>query len=147
VTAPAVRPLASADAPAWRALWEGYLDFYGEVLDPVVTDGTWQGLLAAEGMAGLAAELDGRVVGIAHVVDHASTWSLGGVSYLEDLYVDPEVRGRGVGRALIDAVVARARSHGLGTVHWITASDNPARSLYRRAAKETDWVRYEVDLG
>jgi GNAT superfamily N-acetyltransferase len=58
--------------------------------------------------SGLIAEVDGRPVGLTHYVFHRHGWRVENVCYLQDLYADPEVRGRGVGRALIEAVYAEA---------------------------------------
>jgi GNAT superfamily N-acetyltransferase len=44
----------------------------------------------------------GRGVGLVHVIVHAHGWQDAPVTYLQDLYADPEVRGKGVGRALIE---------------------------------------------
>jgi GNAT superfamily N-acetyltransferase len=142
-----VRALRESDRPSWERLWAGYLDFYEHPLPSSVTEVTWQRLLRrSSGLSAVVAEVDDVVVGFAHTLEHASTWAEVPSVYLEDLFVDPALRGRGVGRALIDAVVAAASERGCDGVHWITAADNPARALYRQVARETTWVRYEVDL-
>ncbi|WP_245689238.1 GNAT family N-acetyltransferase [Roseospirillum parvum] len=99
-------------------------------------------------MFGLVAEdSGGELVGLAHGVTHPGTWSLAPVCYLEDLYVDPEARLGGVGRALIDAVAARARALGCAGLYWQTDRDNAvAQVLYNKLARRTGWVRYEMDL-
>ncbi len=73
-----VRALAAEDRAAWQPLWEGYLDFYAS---PQVADGA-ETLFARlvdrrDGLAGFVAEQDGRLVGLAHGVLHASTWHAG----------------------------------------------------------------------
>ena len=66
--------------------------------------------------------------------------------FLDDLFVDPEHRGAGAGRALIEYVHARAAEHGTGGVRWITAADNTeAQQLYDVIARRTSWITYEMD--
>ena len=55
-------------------------------------------------MNGLLAEQDGKIIGIAHYIFRPSTWAVEDFCYLEDLFVDPAVRGTGAGRALIEAL-------------------------------------------
>ena len=140
------RPVSSADKDAWFRLWQGYLDFYEKTLDPKVSDATWQKLLAGDEVFGLVAvDANGKVIGIVNCVVHANTWSMQPVCYLEDLFVDPDARGQGAGRALIDAVIARARTAGWLRVYWQTKSGNGvARRLYDQVTPVTDWVRYDV---
>jgi GNAT superfamily N-acetyltransferase len=70
---------------------------------------TWQRVLDGEQTHGIAARLDGKMVGIAHYVFHASIWRAGGRCYLADLFVDPEVRRRGIATAMIKWVALLAR--------------------------------------
>lgn len=144
-----IRPLAAADEAAWRRLWAGYLTFYRRALDPEITAATWRRLLdpGTPDMIGRVAVLDGAVVGILHAVIHANTWSIAPVCYLEDLYADADVRGRGVGRALIASLAEEGRSAGWLRIYWRTASDNAtAQALYDKLARRTAWVTYELDL-
>ncbi len=144
-----VRPLQERDRDRWRELWDLYLAFYGQELDAEVTAATWRRLLACEhGMGALVAtDGEGHVVGLAHHVVHAGTWSTKPVCYLEDLVVDPGFRGRGYGRALIDALVSRAAALGCGNLYWHTAGDNAAaRRLYDRVATLSEYVRYDIEL-
>ncbi|WP_341633730.1 GNAT family N-acetyltransferase [Sphingomonas agri] len=143
-----VGPLGLRHEQAWRRLWEGYLAFYEESIPPQVTDRSWQMLVNAENRTmGLAAEADGELVGFANILVHSRTWSSGPAAYLEDLYVRGDCRGRGVGRALIEAVLERGRQRGWSEVYWHTAADNAAaRKLYDQFTAVDDHVRYRVFL-
>jgi GNAT superfamily N-acetyltransferase len=104
-----VRPLVAADKTAWLPLWAGYLEFYQASLPPDVTEATFSRLTGAdEDIFGLVAEQDGRVIGIAHCIVHRSTWARGKYVYLNDLFVTPDVRSSGAGRALIETIYVRA---------------------------------------
>ena len=107
--------LDEADRDAWERLFRGYLRFYQQDLAQDVVDRLWRELLSAARVHGLGARFDGRLVGIVHFLVHPSTWGAD-VCYLEDLFTDPEARGKGVGRSLIDGVVAWARGQGCGAV-------------------------------
>ena len=141
-----VRALSAADEPVWRKLWDGYCAFYETDVPPEVTAVTWQRLLdPAVPVEGLVAVRDGAGVGFVNCVLHPSTWATADSCYLEDLFVSPDVRGWGAGRALIEAVLERARQHGWDKVYWHTREDNTrARALYDSFAKADDFVRYVV---
>jgi GNAT superfamily N-acetyltransferase len=98
-----ITPLRETDRPGWQPLAVGYNAFYERVPTDADYDRTWRRLMKGEEMHGLAARLDGRVVGIAHYLFHASIW-FDDVCYLADLFVDETVRGQGAARALIEAV-------------------------------------------
>lgn len=139
-----VRDAQVTDKAAWLTLWHGYLDFYGASVADDVTDLTWDRLLdPAESMFCLVAEHAGRVVGFALCVLHRSSWARRHYCYLEDLYVDENVRGLGAGRALIEGVYARADELGAERVYWVTQETNAtARVLYDAVAKRTGFVQY-----
>ncbi len=140
-----VRPVAAKDKARWLELFRGYVTFYeAEVPEPVIAV-TWQRLLSgSDNMVGLVAvdETD-TPLGLAALVFHRSTWSDSWYCYLEDLFVDPEVRGSGTGRALIEATYAEADRRGASRTYWATAETNArARLLYDRIAELTPFVQY-----
>ncbi|HUJ37457.1 MAG TPA: GNAT family N-acetyltransferase [Hyphomicrobium sp.] len=109
-----IRPLEDADHDAWEELFRAYIRFYeAQVADDVIAL-AWQRLLAQEDgfLALVAVDDSGRLLGLAHARFHRSTWSATYYCYLEDLFVAPAARGKGVGRALIEAVYAEADKRG-----------------------------------
>ena len=141
----AVRSLRQSDRADWGRLWTGYLAFYRTERPQEHFDAYFQRLLRHDpaDMQGLIAEADGRAAGLAHYVFHPHGWQAEPTCYLQDLYTDPEARGTGIGRALIEAVYAAADAHGAQGVYWTTARDNhAARRLYDRVAALTPFVKY-----
>src|SRR5262245_17897333 len=128
-----IREATPSDRAQWTPLWAGYLAFYESELPPAVTDVTWSRFQdPAEPMLCLVAEDDdGALIGFTHLVFHRGTWSIGDFCYLEDLFVAPRARNRGVARALIEAVYALADDRGCERVYWLTHESNAtARKLY-----------------
>lgn len=139
--------LAAQDRPKWTELWTAYLAFYKQTLPDEIFEHTWTRLLDDTAIHGLTARIDGRIVGLTHFLFHESAWTMTPGCYLQDLFVDDAVRGHGVGRTLIEAVAARARTRGSVRLYWLTQSDNTtARSLYDRIAKHSGFIRYEYAL-
>jgi len=139
-----VRAAQASDFDAWLPLWQGYQAFYKVDLSGATTDTTWQRLLdPAEPMHVALAELDGKVVGLVHFIEHRTCWAQRNSLYLQDLFAAPEVRGRGVGRALIEHVYAQAQAMGIGRVWWLTHESNTeAMQLYDRIADKPGFVQY-----
>lgn len=139
-----VRPLAPADRAAWEPLWQGYQTFYQVDLPDAVSDLTWQRFHdPAEPVFALGAFQGDALVGIAHYIFHRSTWAAGPYCYLNDLFTAPAARGRGVGRALIEAVGDQARRAGAGRVYWLTHETNEqAMALYNKVADRSGFIQY-----
>lgn len=144
-----VEPITAADHDEWLLLWRGYLEFYRESLPDATTVDTFGRLVADQELHGaLARDASGHAIGFVHWLFHPSTWSPAGYCYLEDLFVRPDARAGGTGRALIRHVVAAARNRGAEKVYWLTQHDNDtARKLYDRVATDTGFVHYEVATG
>ncbi len=141
-----IRPLAAADEAEWRRLWTGYLEFYETSVTEQVYRTTFARLLGddAQDYHGLVAQRGGKPIGLTHYLFHRHCWRVENVIYLQDLYVDPEARGTGAGRALIEAVYAAADAAGCPSVYWMTQDFNAtARQLYDRVAKLTPFIKYQ----
>lgn len=141
-----VRTLNAGDRPAWQQLWTDYLTFYGSSVGERVYDTTFARLIGddPQDFSCLVAEVDGSLVGLTHYLFHRHNWRVENVCYLQDLYAHPHVRGRGVGRALIEGVYAAADAAGSPGVYWLTQQDNlTAQQLYDRIATKTDFIKYQ----
>jgi len=138
-------PVVAPHKFGWLPLWAGYLEFYQQTLTDAQTELTWERLVDPhENVHGFVAVQEGKLVGFTNYTFTSSTWDARPNIYLEDLFVDPTVRGAGIGRALIDAVSEVAREHGSRQVYWITHRDNTtARKLYDSLATLSEFVRYD----
>ena len=144
-----VRPVGAADRERWLVLWDGYNEFYERPnFSAELTGVLWTRLFdASEPVHGLVAELDGRVVGLAHYLFHRSTTMLAHTCYLQDLFTDASVRGRGIGRALIEGTYAAAREAGSPRVYWQTHETNStAMKLYDQIAERSGFLVYRKNL-
>jgi GNAT superfamily N-acetyltransferase len=149
-----VRPVEPQDFAQWLPLWRSYCLFYGRPHDPAappddVTMITWSRFFdVAEPVHALVAERDGQLLGLAHHIFHRNTGTIGPVCYLQDLFTGETARGAGVGRALIEAVYAAARSAGAARVYWQTQHGNAAATaLYGEVAAQLAVHVYRKELG
>ena len=140
----AIRPLEAQDRNAWEMLWQGYLEFYETSVAPEVTEATWRRIVDPAGpIHGLGAFDQVHLVGVVHYLFHPVTWSISPRCYLEDLFVSPDSRRAGAGRALIEAVYRAADEAGADQVYWLTAESNKtARQLYDRVGQVTRFIKY-----
>lgn len=145
----AIRDAAPADEHGWRGLWAAYNQFYGSVVPGEVTDATWRRILdPRSAIFARVAERDGALLGFSVSVLHEGTWTTSPICYLEDLFVAPQTRGGGIGRALVQDLVDLARMRGWSRLYWHTEADNlVARRLYDGFVSADDFVRYRLLLG
>ena len=141
-----IRRLEEADRTEWRRMWTGYLQFYRSEVDEAVYRASFERLIGDDprDFSGLIAFFKERPAGLAHYLFHRHGWKLRDDCYLQDLWVEPEFRGRGIGAALIRAVYAAADTAGAPDVYWLTADDNAtARRLYDRVGRLTPFIKYQ----
>ncbi|MEM6276723.1 MAG: GNAT family N-acetyltransferase [Pseudomonadota bacterium] len=144
-----LRAPRAEDFEEWSSLWAAYLAFYGTERDASLHRTLFDRLLSddARNFRGLVADTSGVLRGIVHFVFHPHAWRVEDTCYLQDLYVDPSVRGTGLGRKLIEAVYSAADDAGSPSVYWLTQDFNlEARRLYDRVANVTPFIRYQRAL-
>lgn len=143
-----IRNAEAGDLDAWLPLWDGYLTFYKVSIPEAITMATWARILdPMNPLTCRLAEADGRIVGFAHHHAHLTTWDVRPTCYLEDLFVSPDQRGGGVGRALLDDLIALGKAKDWASIYWITADDNKtAQKLYDSYNERDEFIRYSVVL-
>ncbi|WP_305094321.1 GNAT family N-acetyltransferase [Prescottella sp. R16] len=146
ITPPTIRPLDPADENRWRYLFREYREFYKLPESEDVVSRAWGWFMdPRHECKALVAEADGEILGFAHHRRFSSPYTGTTGLFLDDLFTDPAVRGRGVGRALIGRLTEMAAAEGRAVVQWVTADDNlQAQALYDTLATRTNWVTYEA---
>jgi GNAT superfamily N-acetyltransferase len=140
-----IRKLLATDHAAWAKMWTAYLEFYESEVSAKVYDTTFARLIDQKRSSQhcLIAEKNGTLVGLVHYIYHTHNWRIDDVCFLQDLFVDPNLRNQGVGRTLIEAVYEAADINGTPAVYWMTQHFNTnARQLYDRIAKLTPFIKY-----
>jgi GNAT superfamily N-acetyltransferase len=147
-----IRPIKKEDYDQWQPLWNGYNKFYGRsgetALPEEITQTTWSRFFDAdEPVYALVAEIDGKLVGLTHYLYHRSTTAIGPICYLQDLFTDETLRGKGVARALINAVYEQAKLAGSPRVYWQTHETNhTAMLLYNKVAERSGFIVYRKTI-
>lgn len=145
-----VRPIT--DCAAYRADWQrlftGYVNFYKREMTPEIADRVWAWLQdPAHTLEGLMAFVDGKPAGIAHFRTMPRPMAGTEVGFLDDLFVDPEIRGHRIGEVLLNHLAEIARQRDWAIVRWLTADDNyRARALYDRLATKSGFNLYEMKI-
>jgi GNAT superfamily N-acetyltransferase len=142
-----VRKIEKRDERRWRELWEAYTRFYEREPCEAVTSRTWTHIMdsASPVKAIVAEDEEQDVVGIANYIIHESTSTFTPVCYLQDLFVDPQTRGAGVGRLLIDWLVTEMAAQGWSRLYWHTKENNyRARGLYDKYTAHSGFLRYVI---
>jgi ribosomal protein S18 acetylase RimI-like enzyme len=143
-----IRAIGEDEREAWNPLWAGYLTFYRTALAREISDTAWARFHdPGEPLFALGGYIDGELMGFAHYLFHRSTWAHNRYCYLEDLFVADDARRLGLGRALIEAVYAKAEAAGASRVYWLTQSSNTqARALYDKVADNLGFIQYRKVL-
>ncbi len=147
-TSPQFRSAERADVPLILAFIRELADYEGMLAEVVADEATLEEQLfdrrAAEVIFALE---DGREVGFALFFHNFSTFLGRAGLYLEDLYVRPECRGRGYGRALLRRLARIALERGCGRLEWWCLDWNrPSIDFYLAMGAEpmSDWTVYRV---
>lgn len=143
-----IREVTQNDREGWELLYAGYAAFYGVEQSSEMRAVVWGWLMEpGHEVNCFIAEVDGKLIGLAHYRQFARPLAAGVGGFLDDLFVSLDARGLKAGDALIGAVKQEGRKRGWGVVRWITADDNyRARGLYDQLATRTGWVTYDLSV-
>ncbi len=142
-----IRLIAASDQGQWQLLYAAYQAFYDRPdLPQSFFDDVFARLMRDDPLEfyGLVAVDGTSLLGLTHYVFHPNIRLPEGTCYLQDLFTVPDVRGKGVGRALIRAVYDAADARGVPSVYWLTQEFNyPGRMLYDKVAVKSPFIRYD----
>ncbi|WP_426955423.1 N-acetyltransferase family protein [Muricoccus radiodurans] len=144
-----VVPAEQRHRAEWDVLYAGYAEFYKVKQTPEMRDRVWGWIhnTAHETCAFIAEDAEGRAVGLAHYRAFARPLSASTGGFLDDLFVDPHMRGQRVADALIGTLAEEGRKRGWSVIRWITADTNyRGRAVYDRLANLTPWRTYDIPL-
>lgn len=144
-----LRPVTVGDKNRWRELMMSYAAFYQVEINDDALATTWQWIEDPEEpfWCTLAEDGTGRVIGFTQYQLMHRSLSGARVCYLSDLFVEPDVRGSGAGRALIDHVFQFARDNDISNVRWLTQDFNTtARKLYDSYGLKSDFILYSFNV-
>lgn len=140
-----IKPLMSEQYQEWLYLWKAYQTFYKADIPEQVTAKTWQKLIDQDQqhIYGFAAIKDNQVVGIVHIIEHDSCWTIQPYAYLQDLYVNEDFRNQGIARQLIEYAQEASKKRDCDRLYWLTHESNEtAQLLYDRIARKTGFIQY-----
>ncbi len=146
-----IEPVGEADLADLLPMMRAYCDFYEVEPSDAALERLARALIADpehEGIQLIARGGGGEPLGFATVFWSWQTLSAARAGVMNDLFVTPDARERGVGRALIEGCRSRARAHGAAELVWETALDNEtAQRLYRALeARESRWISYSLEV-
>jgi ribosomal protein S18 acetylase RimI-like enzyme len=144
-----IAPLAAADFAEWSVLWE---ENNMGLCPPEVTESTWARLLDPAGpVNGFAAHMDEggapRMAGLVHYILHPVTGHIAPACYMQDLFIAPDFRRRGLGRALVAHLAAEAARQKWARLYWLAEGGNEAaQALYRTLGMKLDFSLHVMPL-
>ena len=144
-----IRALEPNGRARWEQMFAAYATFYKTTVPEGGFDRVWAWIEDPlnDFWCDVAELDDGRVLGFTQYQLMHRSLSGAMVCYLSDLYVDPEVRGQGAGRAHIDYVLEFSRERGITIVRWLTQEGNEtARRLYDTYRPKTDFILYNIPV-
>lgn len=144
-----IRHITSSDYETWSILYLSYAEFYQVNQSQDMRDKVWAWLLDSDHEVNglIAVNEEDIALGLAHYRPFYRPLSATVGGFLDDLFVIPSARGKGTGKALINAVAKIGQDNNWSIIRWITADDNQAaRAAYDQVANQTKWVTYDIKL-
>ena len=141
-----IREIQLKDKEQWEKLYKGYANFYKVEMNEQILQTVWDWLHNKNHeVDGLVYEINNSIVALAHYRKMPRPLKGNNIGFLDDLYVDPEHRGKRIGEKILNKLKEISKSKEWNLIRWITRDDNlRAKSLYDRVAQKTTWKLYEL---
>jgi len=145
MNSPLISPLQDDDYEQWLPLWIGNNQGHN---NEAVTAETWNRIInPLYPVHGLAVRLDGKIAGLVHYILHPVTGHINPVCYMQDVYIDPAYRRRGLARALIIALAEIGKQEGWPRLYWLAEERNAAaQNLYKNIGVKLDFSLHVLPL-
>lgn len=140
-----IQPINSTDYEGWLPLWNGN---NGMAIDPRITMQTWERLIDPQmPVHGLIAHDGDNACALVHYILHPVTGHLNNACYMQDLYVLPSYRRRGIARLLVETLAERGRIMKWARLYWLAEQNNKeAQALYRNLGVKLDFSFHVLPL-
>ena len=133
--------LKAEDYAAWLPLWHANME---NSVTAEITAETWRRICDPAfpiGGIGIRETADGPLCGICHYILHYTTGNLKQVCYMQDLFIDPACRRKGLARILVTYLAALATAQGWARLYWLAESQNEAaQGLYKSLGYKLDFT-------
>ena len=118
------------------------------IINDALTRETWSRLCdPASLVCGLGAFRGDQMEGLAHYILHPTTGNIALVCYMQDVYVDPAQRRKGIAKALIGALAAKGETEGWARIYWLAEAGNgAAQNLYKTLGTRLDFTLHIMPL-
>ena len=141
-----IRPIKIEDKANWEKLYKSYAEFYKVEMNDKILQTVWNWLHDKNHeVEGIVYQVDEYIVAIAHYRRMPRPLFGKDIGFLDDLFVDPNHRGKRIGEKIIKELQKISKSRGWDLIRWTTRNNNiRAKSLYDRVAEKTSWDMYEL---
>ena len=140
-----IRPFEQNDFPQWLPLWNA--NNLGVINEPVTTE-TWTRICDPESQVyGLGAFNKDQLIGLVHYILHPTTGAIEPICYMQDVFVHPSHRKKGIARKMVEHLVKIGKREKWARMYWLAEANNTAaQNLYKTLGVRLDFTLHIMPL-